>query len=54
MSPNGEIIKGKNVSEFINAGGTGIKNNPDDSAESIKKLYKFKYEQRNPTKKRIY
>jgi predicted nucleotidyltransferase len=45
---------GKNVSEFINAGGTGIKNNPEDSAESIKKLYKFKYEQRNPTKKRIY
>ena len=45
---------GKNVSEFINAGGTGIKNNPEDSAEAIKKLYKFKYEQRNPTKKRIY
>jgi predicted nucleotidyltransferase len=45
---------GKNVSEFINAGGTGIKNNPEDSAEVIKKLYKFKYEQRNPTKKRIY
>ena len=35
---------GKNVSEFINAGGTGIKNNPEDSTESIKKLYKFKYE----------
>lgn len=35
---------GKNVSEFINAGGTGIKNNPNDSTESIKKLYKFKYE----------
>ena len=45
---------GKNVSEFINAGGTGIKNNPEDSTEAIKKLYKFKYEQRNPTKKRIY
>ena len=45
---------GKNVSEFINAGGTGIKNNPEDSAEAIKKLYKFNYEQRNPTKKRIY
>jgi len=35
---------GKNVSEFINAGGTGIKNNPNDSTKSIKKLYKFKYE----------
>ncbi len=35
---------GKNVSEFINAGGTGIKNNPEDSTEAIKKLYKFKYE----------
>ena len=35
---------GKNVSEFINAGGTGIKNNPEDSAEAIKKLYRFKYE----------
>ena len=45
---------GSNVSQFIEAGGTGIKNNPKDSTESIKKLYKFKYEQRNPTKKRIY
>lgn len=35
---------GSNVSQFIEAGGTGIKNNPKDSTESIKKLYKFKYE----------
>lgn len=35
---------GANVSQFIQAGGTGIKNNPEDSRESIKKLYKFKYE----------
>jgi len=35
---------GKNVAEFIQSGGTGIKNNPEDSTESIKKLYKFKYE----------
>jgi len=32
---------GKNVSEFINAGGTGIKNNPENSKESIKKLHRF-------------
>lgn len=32
---------GKNVSEFIQAGGTGIKNNPEDSTESIKKLYRL-------------
>jgi len=32
---------GKNVSEFINAGGTGIKNNPENSKESITKLHKF-------------
>jgi hypothetical protein len=32
---------GKNVSEFINAGGTGIKNNPENSKESIEKLHKF-------------
>ena len=31
---------GKNVAEFIQAGGTGVKNNPEDSTESIKKLYK--------------
>ena len=35
---------GSNVAQFIQAGGTGIKNNPEDSTESIKKLYKFKYE----------
>ena len=35
---------GLNVRQFIEAGGTGIKNNPEDSTESIKKLYKFKYE----------
>ena len=35
---------GLNVKQFIEAGGTGIKNNPEDSTESIKKLYKFKYE----------
>ena len=35
---------GSNVSQFIEAGGTGIKNNPKDSTESIKKLYRFKYE----------
>ena len=35
---------GSNVRQFIEAGGTGIKNNPEDSTESIKKLYKFKYE----------
>jgi predicted nucleotidyltransferase len=32
---------GKNVSEFIQAGGTGIKNNPENSTESIKKLYRL-------------
>ena len=32
---------GRNVSEFINAGGYGIKNNPENSMDSIKKLHKF-------------
>jgi len=32
---------GKNVSEFINAGGTGVKNNPENSKDSIVKLHKF-------------
>ena len=32
---------GKNVSEFIEAGGYGIKNNPENSIDSIKKLNKF-------------
>jgi hypothetical protein len=32
---------GKNVSEFIEAGGYGVKNNPENSTDSIKKLNKF-------------
>jgi hypothetical protein len=32
---------GKNVAEFIEAGGLGIKNNPENSIDSIKKLHKF-------------
>jgi predicted nucleotidyltransferase len=32
---------GKNVTEFIEAGGFGIKNNPENSMDSIKKLHKF-------------
>jgi predicted nucleotidyltransferase len=32
---------GKNVTEFIEAGGLGIKNNPENSIDSIKKLSKF-------------
>jgi hypothetical protein len=32
---------GKNVAEFIEAGGLGIKNNPENSIDSIKKLSKF-------------
>jgi len=32
---------GKNVNEFIEAGGLGIKNNPENSIDSIKKLSKF-------------
>ena len=32
---------GKNIAEFIEAGGLGIKNNPENSIDSIKKLSKF-------------
>ena len=32
---------GKNVTEFINSGGYGIKNNPENSMDSIQKLHKF-------------
>lgn len=33
---------GKNVTEFTQAGGIGIKNNPENSIESIEKLHKYK------------
>jgi nicotinamide mononucleotide adenylyltransferase len=32
---------GKNATEFTQAGGIGIKNNPENSTESIKKLHKY-------------
>ena len=32
---------GKNTTEFTQAGGIGIKNNPENSTESIKKLHKY-------------